>query len=523
MINASPALPKKVNFSYSMMKRLNYWAVLFILFTFSRCQTKVEKSSSILEKTKASNIDVLVHFTPQPDNDVYLSYLDEVNDRQTFEFYKSQKADGKFKVATDQPIFMLDWTPNQIYYVLYPGETIQVTAANKSKETLSLSSSVKDSIRGNEFKFFEALSQNEATDLSKKTNAVLKKLYRPDAKTGPGNARILVLMDLLKRKKSKDPDLSYKFISSRYKKRADFLNDFAIANPISAKYKQLVSQFFKYEIAADLLEVLNHALKKNIPMNDSLVSYGNNVLKSLNCDSCLSIPTYQYAVKNYLSFSFARNGLNTLKSKVDYVNENFKAETRDFCLFLVFKNQEEFEHPSDRSMVMDFTKQCKKPAYVNYLKNKLSFYNDNGKSNTGKETVLHRGDGSKITFEKLIDSIKGSVVLVDFWASWCTPCKIQMPFSHQLNEEFKHEKFTILYLSLDKSANDWLKSTKTLNLEAHSYLVDKDFKSPIAKGFQITAIPRYVLIDKKGSVVTSTAARPSDPELKEMIKKLINR
>lgn len=512
MINAFSVLLKKLNFSI----------ILLTLLAISGCQRKAEKNLPLLKKDVSANIELRVDVTPENSNAVYLSYLNEVGDKELFEVNKNQKTADKFNIATTLPVFVLDWSPNQIYYVLYPAETIQIIASNSSKETWSVSALGKDSIRANELKFFEALSLNEVSAQSEKINGVLKKLYRKETKTGPSNARILVLMDMIKRKKLKDPAVAYQFISSKYKKRQEFLNRYVKEHPISQKYRDLVSQFFKYEFDADLMEVLGHALKKNVLLNDSLLTYGNGVLKDLNCDSCLSIPTYQYAVRNYLSFIFAKNNLNTLKSKVDYINGNFKTGTRDFCLFLIFKQQDTFDAPSDRNMVLDFINKSKNPAYIDYLKKKLSFNERVSRSNPGKETLLRTVSGGSFTFEKLLNSLKGKVVLIDFWASWCVPCKVEMPFSHELGKEFKNQKFSIVYLSLDKSANDWLKSAETLNLSVNSFLVEKDFKSPLAIMLKITAIPRYLLIDKEGRIVDSKAPRPSNPELKQMIKKLLN-
>src|SRR5690606_12765624 len=72
---------------------------------------------------------------------------------------------------------------------------------------------------------------------------------------------------------------------------------------------------------------------------------------------------------------------------------------------------------------------------------------------------------SNTTGKKIkISDMKGSIVLIDFWASWCVPCRKEFPKIKKINEEFESKNFKILGVSLDENKNSWLKIIKEDNL-----------------------------------------------------------
>ncbi len=121
----------------------------------------------------------------------------------------------------------------------------------------------------------------------------------------------------------------------------------------------------------------------------------------------------------------------------------------------------------------------------------------------------------------LKDSFNHKPTLIDCWASWCKPCLGEFPFSKQLEEEFKG-KINFIYLSFDKSSTAWKAKAKELNIVSNTYHIPDNFDSGFAGYFKINTIPRYILIDSNGDLVSNDAPRPSDPKLKEMFDSLLN-
>jgi thiol-disulfide isomerase/thioredoxin len=122
-----------------------------------------------------------------------------------------------------------------------------------------------------------------------------------------------------------------------------------------------------------------------------------------------------------------------------------------------------------------------------------------------------------------LDSFKGKVVYVDFWASWCGPCRQQFPFSAKMHDalnENQKKKIVFLYISIDDSEEAWQKSIKELKIIGNHAISKGGWKSEVCRAFAINSIPRYMIIDKEGQIFDDNAPRPSDPELLQKLIKL---
>lgn len=128
---------------------------------------------------------------------------------------------------------------------------------------------------------------------------------------------------------------------------------------------------------------------------------------------------------------------------------------------------------------------------------------------------------SSKTFQSILDQYKGKVVYLDFWASWCSPCKKEMPYSEKLQETFKGKDVVFLYISVDRNGQSWQNSMKQLNLKGEHYRANATVHQELNAKFKVSSIPRYVLIDKTGKVNNANALRPSNPAVVESIQNLL--
>ncbi len=132
-------------------------------------------------------------------------------------------------------------------------------------------------------------------------------------------------------------------------------------------------------------------------------------------------------------------------------------------------------------------------------------------------------DGSEKSITDIIKENKGKVIYIDFWASWCGPCRQLMPASIQLHQKLKGKDIVFVYISLDANRKAWKRSMEKLkiqNIGLH-YQRDRDEMIEFLKFFYIYSIPHYMIIGKNGQIVNRDAAAPNDPLLERRIRKLL--
>ncbi|NSL86024.1 AhpC/TSA family protein [Chitinophaga sp. Mgbs1] len=96
---------------------------------------------------------------------------------------------------------------------------------------------------------------------------------------------------------------------------------------------------------------------------------------------------------------------------------------------------------------------------------------------------------------------KGKYLFIDFWASWCGPCKPQIPFLKAANEKFKDKNFVMLAVSLDSKKEAWTKAIEKHELTWLNASHLKGWAEPVAVAYGISAIPSNVLIGPDGTVL----------------------
>ena len=118
-----------------------------------------------------------------------------------------------------------------------------------------------------------------------------------------------------------------------------------------------------------------------------------------------------------------------------------------------------------------------------------------------------------------LSSLKGKVVLIDFWASWCGPCRKEMPNVKKAYAKFKSKGFEIYGVSLDKEKQAWLDAIAQDGLTWLQVSDLQYWNCEAAKLYNVQAIPATVLVDRDGKII---AKNLRGPELEKKLQEILN-
>ncbi len=180
---------------------------------------------------------------------------------------------------------------------------------------------------------------------------------------------------------------------------------------------------------------------------------------------------------------------------------------------LSFKSYEALEKeiaPVKQYLVTD----SMQAAYFRALKSVAGYK----KGSVGYNFVLENMEGKKVSMSDL----KGKVVLIDVWATWCGPCKVEIPYLKKLEKEFegKNVEFVSISVDVEKDKEKWKNMVQKEELGGTQLFASG--WSEITKYYDITGIPRFMVFDTEGKIVTVEAPRPSTPDLKVLLQNTLD-
>lgn len=291
-------------------------------------------------------------------------------------------------------------------------------------------------------------------------------------------------------KKYVSEDLKYKALGA--------LNSYESAHAYFAKKKDFkVSEGFIPEELKSMTYDNAESYKmspayKNLAMGDALdaafEAIGDDLngvtVEHLKSVDAIKIPALKNDVLSYLSSFIVSPGNPNMDALYNY----FTNASTDA------KFKEDMAKTYDK--VKNLVKGKPSPVFVNYEN--------------------HKGGTTSLA------DLKGKYVYVDVWATWCGPCKREIPFLKEVEAKYHGKNIEFVSTSIDRLADHdaWVAMVKDKELGGIQLMADNDWKSQFVQDYNIQGIPRFILIDPDGNIVSADAPRPSNPKLIELFEEL---
>lgn len=153
--------------------------------------------------------------------------------------------------------------------------------------------------------------------------------------------------------------------------------------------------------------------------------------------------------------------------------------------------------------------------YLDRLKQEIDSYSRLMTGTVAPDFTFPAPDGKPLS----LSSFRGKIVLVDFWASWCGPCRKENPNVVRMYNKYNKKGFEILGVSLDEDKDKWIAAIKKDGLIWNHVSDLKGWSSEACKLYGIDAIPFTVLLDKEGKIIAKSLRGPAlEQKLEELFK-----
>lgn len=325
---------------------------------------------------------------------------------------------------------------------------------------------------------------------------------------------------------------AYKLIADNWLNlKLQFLSNYKLSSIVS----DLFFEYSKHEIEYEYIQLLYGPLNsrtvelKDIPKDyfalaDTFFNKNNYTLKHVTRNSLLAF-TYKYILYN------GENFIENFDSVYENISRQFKGETRSYLITnligIYAKEQSDIYRSSLLKVINDAPKFIHDPLILNYIERqeveytKLNrFFPDEILNTTYVKKI---NSDTKISLNDLLMQYKGEAIYLDFWASWCTPCREDIATSTMAKEFLKSKAVKYIYISLDTEAHEskWGKASIEDKITEDQYILVNDFKAPLSKYLKITSIPRYILLNKEHKVKSIDAPRPNLYQLNKLKTKVL--
>jgi thiol-disulfide isomerase/thioredoxin len=253
---------------------------------------------------------------------------------------------------------------------------------------------------------------------------------------------------------------------------------------------------------------INKASIKNYGKRDSLQKLFQNFASSVQMDS-VRLDSMSNALEKPFTALIAEHN--------NYLKDFIEKHATSMASLAAIQQLTPEEFPDTyKKLDAEIYKKYPNSAYIKAFHESVAKQNQLAVGTPAPEISMNTPEGKPLP----LSSLKGKFVLVDFWASWCGPCRMENPNLVNAYKKYVAKGFDIYSVSLDKDADKWKQAIQKDGLIWKNHVSDlKYWQSPVVQLYNFNSIPTNVLIDKKGNIIAKNLrGEELEKKLAEILK-----
>ncbi|WP_421918602.1 TlpA family protein disulfide reductase [Marinifilum sp.] len=306
---------------------------------------------------------------------------------------------------------------------------------------------------------------------------------------------------------------------TRFDDMLNFYKDEINKTGISDEYKTAVNGFIKYNLAnAYLSFIFEKVRNQSVKLDDDYYQKLESLIQEV--PGMIGMRNYHDFLRYAVLYKYNRGDLKPIeyytkaaKEMAQFKNPSIKLQPMSIYVQECITR---FGAKGTEELQKIFLEQANDPRANKWVESLVAQYSALDKGAPSPTFNYEDVNGKMVSLE----SLKGKYVYIDMWATWCGPCKAEIPHLAKLEHDYVNKNIHFVSISNDapKDKEKWKTVVKEKNMGGIQLFANGD--QEFGRAYKVKGIPRFILIDKEGNIVASEAPRPSDPKTRELFDSL---